>query len=142
MSNKIDQWVAQSQEGDSTAFGKIYDEFVKPIYRYIYYRVDKAIVEDLTEDTFFKAWQNLKKYKKGKHPFSSWLFRIAHNLVVDFYRKNKVTIEMIDETVVDTRQNPSQKANIKLNQIRIQKVIKKLPSNYQQIIILKYIKVY
>lgn len=139
MSNQIDQWVVQAQAGDSAAFGKIYDEYVKPIYRYIYYRVSESIAEDLTEDTFLKAWKNLKKYKKGKHPFSSWLFRIAHNLVVDHYRKNKVSVEMIDETIEDTQKTPSQKTNLKLNQVRLHKIIKKLPDNYQQVIILKYI---
>lgn len=139
MSQQIDQWVLQAQAGDSEAFGKIYDEYVTPVYRYIYYRVNSNIAEDLTEDAFFKAWKHLKKYKKGKYPFSSWLFKIAHNLVVDHYRKNKVPIEMIDETIEDESYGPDQKANLKLNNIRLHKLIKKLPDSYQQVIILKYI---
>ena len=113
---------------------------VKPVYRYIYYRVEDAIAEDLTEETFLKVWQNLKKYKKGKHPFSSWVFKIAHNLVVDYYRKHRI-IEEVDEKLIDPqeRSNPQHQTNIKLTKIRLRKVLRKLPSNYQQVIVLKYI---
>ena len=136
----IDKLVAKAQRGDSEAFARIYDELVKPVYRYIFYRVEDAIAEDLTEETFFKAWQNLKKYKKGKHPFSSWVFKIAHNLVVDYYRKNRTT-EEIDERMADPQQtsNPAYQTDIKLTQIRLRKVICRLSENYQQVIILKYI---
>lgn len=136
----IDQLVELSKAGDSQAFGQIYDELVKPVYRYIYYRVAQEVAEDLTEEAFFKAWQNLKKYKKGKHPFSSWLFRIAHNLVVDHYRKNQPVEEIDERTPVEGRAyDPKSQAQIKLTQVRIRKVIRKLPENYQQVIILRYI---
>jgi RNA polymerase sigma-70 factor, ECF subfamily len=136
----LSRWVEMAQEGDSQAFAQIYDALVKPIYRYIYYRVDEAIAEDLTEDTFLKIWQNLGKYKKGTTPFSSWAFRIAHNLVVDHYRKNE-SVDEIDEEVPDTQDHssPDRQTNVKLTQIRLRKIIRKLPDNYQQIIILKYI---
>ena len=137
---EIDKLIVRAQGGDTEAFALVYDELVKPVYRYIYFRVESEIAEDLTEDTFFKVWQNLKKYKKGKHPFSSWVFRIAHNLVVDYYRKNKI-VEEIDEKMADSSDsiNPEMQTNIKLTNIRLKKVIRKLPDNYQQVIILKYI---
>lgn len=129
-----------AKEGDSEAFGKIYDILVKPIYRYIYYRVDPQIAEDLTEETFLKAWQKLSSYKEGKSPFSSWVFRIAHNLVVDYYRKNETSLE-IDENYADSKitSNPGYEISLKFNQIKLRKAINKLPENYQQVIILKYI---
>ncbi|MFH0838198.1 MAG: sigma-70 family RNA polymerase sigma factor [Patescibacteria group bacterium] len=129
-----------AQNGDTEAFGKIYDALVKPVYRYIYYRVDKHIAEDLTEETFLKAWQNLSKYKTGKHPFSSWIFRIAHNLVCDHYRRNEMSSE-IDENLADTKPDasPSYQLDLKLNEVKLRKAINKLPANYQQVILLKYI---
>ena len=132
--------VELAQKGDTEAFGKIYDALVKPVYRYIYYRVDKQIAEDLTEDTFLKVWQNLSKYKKGKFPFSAWVFRIAHNLVVDYYRKHETSAE-IDEEYADDKAHasPSYHLELKLNEIKLKKAIDKLPDNYKQIIILKYI---
>ncbi|MBN2306796.1 sigma-70 family RNA polymerase sigma factor [Candidatus Peregrinibacteria bacterium] len=132
--------VILAKQGDTEAFGKIYDILVKPVYRYIYYRVDKHIAEDLTEETFLKVWQNLTKYKAGKHPFSAWVFKIAHNLICDHYRKNEASFEM-DENIADTKldASPSHQINIKLNEVRLKRAIKQLPENYQQIIVLKYI---
>ena len=136
----LGQLVDLAQKGDTEAFGKIYDVLVKPVYRYIYYRVDQVIAEDLTEETFLKAWQNLSKYKAGKHPFSAWVFRIAHNLVCDHYRKNEHASE-IDENFADDKPHasPTYELNLKLNEVRLKKAIKKLPENYQQVILLKYI---
>lgn len=133
--------VKKAQNGDSGAFGEIYDTLVKPIYRYIYYRVDRHIAEDLTEETFLKAWQNLSKYKEGVSPFSAWVFRIAHNLVVDHYRKNGEGSAEIDEQHADDKvhASPSQQLNIKLNEIKLRRAVNQLPENYQQIILLKYI---
>ena len=132
--------VAQAKEGNTEAFGRIYDILVKPVYRYIYYRVDKHIAEDLTEETFLKAWQNLSKYKAGKHPFSAWVFKIAHNLVCDHYRKNE-TLSEIDENVADTKTDtsPTHQINLRLNEVRLKKAINRLPENYRQVILLKYI---
>jgi RNA polymerase sigma-70 factor (ECF subfamily) len=140
-SNKdLGKLVELAQSGDTHAFGKIYDQLVKPVYRYIYYRVEPEIAEDLTEETFLKAWKNLKQYKKGASPFSSWVFKIAHNLICDYYRKNQ-PVEEVNENLADTKResDPSSQLNIKLNQIKLRKAIKKLPANYQQVIVLKYI---
>lgn len=132
--------VEMAQKGDTEAFGKIYDILVKPIYRYIFCRVEQQIAEDLTEETFLKAWQNLSKYKQGKHPFSSWVFKIAHNLVCDYYRKHEISTE-VDETLPDDKldSSPSYQLNVKLNELKLKNALQKLPENYQQVIVLKYI---
>jgi RNA polymerase sigma-70 factor, ECF subfamily len=138
---ELDRWVELAQKGDSSAFAQIYDALVKPIYRYIVYRVDDNLVaEDLTEETFLKVWQNLDKYKKGASPFSSWAYRIAHNLVIDHYRKHQPTDE-IDESIPDPQDSnsPAKLTNLKLTQVRLRKIIRKLPDNYQQVIVLRYI---
>lgn len=132
--------VEKAKNGDTEAFGQIYDALVKPLYRYVYYKVDAQIAEDITEETFLKVWQNLKKYKKGIQPFSAWVFRIAHNLVCDYYRKHEEQFE-IDENVPETKRDmdPEKSADLKLNEVRLRKVIRKLPANYQEVIVLKYI---
>lgn len=136
-----DALVLRAQQGDTEAFALLYDQLVKPIYRYIYYRVEPAIAEDLTEETFLKAWENVRQYKKGKSPFSSWIFRIAHNLICDYYRKHPMSVAEIDENLVDPepRHSPVFQINVKFNEIRLRKAILKLPENYQQVIVLKYI---
>lgn len=132
--------VEKAQGGDTEAFAQIYDALVKPIYRYIFYRVEDSIAEDLTEETFLKIWQNLGKYKKGPSPFASWAFKIAHNLVVDYYRKNQ-PVDDINEQVADPTEDnaPEKQMHAKLTNIRLRRVIRKLPDHYQQAIVLKYI---
>jgi RNA polymerase sigma-70 factor (ECF subfamily) len=74
--------------GDADAFGELYMLHLDTIYRYVYFRVGNADdAEDLTEQVFLKAWQALPGYEQRGYPFTSWLYRIAHNVVADHYRK-------------------------------------------------------
>jgi RNA polymerase sigma-70 factor (ECF subfamily) len=75
---------------DADAFGKLCDIHVDRVYRHIYYRVgNQTDAEDLTQQTFFKAWQAIGRYRKTASPFIAWLMTISHNLVVDFHRTRK-----------------------------------------------------
>jgi RNA polymerase sigma-70 factor (ECF subfamily) len=88
--------IALAIKGDEEAFGTLYSLHLTAIYRYIFFRVgDEAEAEDLTEEVFVKAWQALPKYRPREHPFTSWLYRIAHNLTVDYHRK-QVPISLSD----------------------------------------------
>lgn len=138
---QIDLLVEQAQQGDQTAFGMIYDQLIDQIYRYIYFKTPSVeIAEDLTEDVFFKVWKNIKKYKKKGFPFSSWVFRIAHNEVVDFYRKNKEVLAL-DETWQDQKQEnaPHELVEKQLIQKEVQVALRGLPENQAQAVILRYI---
>ena len=137
----IDELIILAQKGDQEAFGFVYDELINQIYRYIYFKTPSVeIAEDLTEEVFFKAWKNLKSYKKQKYPFSAWIFRIAHNEIADFYRKNKVVLAL-DETWQDEKEEsrPQKLVESKLVQKEVQIALKQLPDNQAQAIILKYI---
>jgi RNA polymerase sigma-70 factor (ECF subfamily) len=82
--------VARVVDGDADAFGELYLLHVDAIYRYIFYRVgDAGDAEDLTEQVFLKAWEALPTYRLRGKPFASWLYRIAHNAIVDRYRREK-----------------------------------------------------
>jgi len=133
--------VERIQKGDTDAFSKLYDDLVRPIYRYFSFRVDPMIAEDLTEETFLKIWQNISKYKKQENPFTSWVYRIAHNLVCDHYRKQPSTYEEIDESLADPKKDahPDHQMNRKLNEVHLREALLKLPDAYQQVITLKYI---
>lgn len=93
------QLLQQAREGDSDAFGVLYSKYLDAIYRYVYYRVDSAATaEDLTEEVFVRAWEALPGYEIRKYPFKSWLYRIAHNLVIDHRRKRRPAV--IDDEVL------------------------------------------
>lgn len=86
--------VQQAVDGNQRAFTQLYDIYFDKIYRYIYVRLRKqAESEDLTQEVFIKALKAIGSYKIGKTPFASWLFRIAHNQVIDYVRKYAKNME-------------------------------------------------
>ncbi len=89
--------VQRACEGDANAFGRLYELSVDRIYRYIYFRVSEdETAEDLTSKVFLKAWEHLPRFKSSSSPFIAWLYTIAHNSVVDYYRVNKPS-EQLDQ---------------------------------------------
>lgn len=140
--DEVEKLVFKAQNGDVDAFGDIYDLYVDRIYKYIYFRVDKEDALDLTENVFLKVWENLNSYKKVKNKyFSSWLYRIAHNIVVDFYRFNKETVDISDLSLADQKKSndPIVLTQHSLNQDVLKKALSKLNKRYRQIILLKFI---
>lgn len=91
--------VQQAVDGNQDAFTQLYDVYFDRIYRYIYVRVRRQdVAEDLSQEVFIKALKAIGSYKIGKAPFASWLFRIAHNQVIDHVRKYKKGLEIsLDE---------------------------------------------
>lgn len=73
---------------DPEAFGRLYDRYVDMIYSYVQYRIGNATdAEDLTAQTFHRALAGLSTYESRGHPFAAWLYRIAHNLVANWHRR-------------------------------------------------------
>jgi RNA polymerase sigma-70 factor (ECF subfamily) len=97
--------VARAIQGDERSFTGLYDRYYDRIYRHLYYRVGRAEdAEDLTQQVFLQAWRALGRYRQGTTPFIAWLFTIAHNTVVSFYRRNKGVFSL--ETDLVERPSP------------------------------------
>ena len=80
---------------DGEAFGRLYDRYLDGIYRYHYRRTGAhAEAEDLTAQTFHRALERLDTYEWRGLPFGAWLFRIAHNLVVDRARRGPPPVSL------------------------------------------------
>ncbi len=126
--------------GDKEAFSKIYDTYVDKLYKFIYFKVDSFEAEDLTELTFMKAWEKRKKYDPSKSSFSSWLYTIARNTVIDHYRVSKPT-EELDITMADEKKisNPKFQVEESLNAAMLRESVNKLPKNYRDIVLLRFI---
>lgn len=91
--------IEKAKRGDSAAFGSLYDHYIKPIYRFIAIKVGtKQEAEDLAHEVFMSAWQKLPNFKSQGFPFSSWLYKIARNRVIDHYRTTKSNVS-IDEDI-------------------------------------------
>lgn len=138
---EIQNLVERTKKGDRDAFTSLYEHFVDQIYRYVYFRVNSDDAEDITENAFVKAWEKIDKYtNNGNTTFSSWLFRIAHNLVVDHYRQSK-TIESITEEYQEYRaeNHPGVVTERKIEGDILKDGLKLLKDDYQQFLVLKYI---
>lgn len=137
---EVEALVASSQKGDSDSFAKLYDLFIHPIYRYIYYRAGAGEAEDLTELVFLKTWENIRQYRSGQRNFSSWIFRIAHNVVIDFYRSCHRDEELSDQIQDFGREaNTVERVHGRLTNEILGDALKELHDRYRQVIILKYI---
>jgi len=135
--------VEKAQHGDTDSFAGLYDFFVNPIYRYVFFKVKKEDALDLTENIFLKVWEKIGSYhrEEGKGTFSSWIYRIAHNTVVDYYRLEK-EFTGLDENVADDKRqhDPIRMTEQKLSQETLKTAVSKLKKTYRQIILLKFIK--
>jgi len=91
--------IERAQKNDSEAFAQIYEEHFDKIYRYVFLRVRTQMeAEDLTQQVFLNALQSISSFKWKGAPFTSWLFRIARNQIIDYQRKSSkmqtTTLEM------------------------------------------------
>lgn len=86
----ISHLVKRAQRGDKIAFGTLYEKTVERVYRFMLFRVrQREEAEDLTEIVYVKVLEHLKEYKDQGLPFVAWLFRIARNVVIDYWRQKK-----------------------------------------------------
>ena len=90
--------VERARRRDPEAFAALYDRHLDAVYRYLYYRVgDNSVCEDLTEQVFLKAWEGIHRYEWRGRPFLAWLYRVAHNTLVDYRRAERPVVSL--ETV-------------------------------------------
>lgn len=133
----------QAAQGESEAFGVLYDRYVGRIFNYIYYRTgDVYDAEDLTERVFFRALKHIPNYHNRGLPFSAWLYRIAHNLVANWYRDNSRRKEVsLDDGLSHPHQGdlPEQELMHSEERERLLRVIRRLPPERQQLILLKFV---
>ncbi|MFC1911776.1 RNA polymerase sigma factor [Chloroflexota bacterium] len=138
--NEIIKLVQKAIGGDSEAFGELYVIYVEPIYRYIFYQIkDKMSAEDITEEAFFKAWNSIHSCKGREQTFSSWLYRIAHNSMIDILRRRKKELPLdieITNGIIDDKSE----LETKLEHRQLLDAIALLPENQRQVIILKFIE--
>ena len=133
--------VLKAQDGDTEAFGKVYDAYLTPVYRYVVFRFPQELAEDLVADVFVKAWEKLHTYRAmAGVPFSAWLFRIARHALIDAYRSQRGFEELSEELVDENRENdPKVRTEQGLSVGRVRKAIYQLPADYRDVVLLHYI---
>ncbi len=145
----LEKLVSRAQRGCEKSFGMLFDFFFEKIARYVRFRVQETEVEDVTSDIFLKVVENIQSYQKAPRAgFSSWIFRIAHNTVIDFYRRKKEVLapENDDDEegfflqIPDENPTPDMETDHHFNTKRIHQMLGQLPSNQREILELKYLE--
>lgn len=135
--------VKQARKGDSEAFGRIYDRFHDSVYSYVLHQVGApADAEDITAGVFLDALENIGKFSWRGAGFGAWLFRIARNDVLDFFRKKGRSRETV--LTEETLEQPSKAlvedlAETAWSERELRQAISRLSEEQQQVVLLKLV---
>jgi len=127
-------------------FSQIYDQHIDKIYRFIFLKVNsQELAEDLTSETFLRYWRFIQNPKENKikkiENHQSFIYQIARNLVIDYYRqKGKIQIISPENiNIVDPEQNLERKFDTWADLERVKRALKDLNEDYQNVIIWHYL---
>jgi len=131
--------VRRAQHRDQEAFAQLYEEHFDKIYRYVTLRIgNETEAEDMTQQVFLNALQSISSFKWKGIPFSAWLFRIAHNQVVDYLRSKKRTAVPLDESLASNNNNPQSVVEQKLDIEQLLLATKQLTGAQREVISLRF----
>jgi RNA polymerase sigma-70 factor, ECF subfamily len=134
--------IRYSQSGDRNAFASLYEAHLDPIQHYVYFRVfDHDVAEDITSLVFLKVWENLGSFNGGQIPFAKWLYRIAHNTVIDYYRtrKNLIPLEDVSMLKLGFPDRVEEKIDIHILSDELVEALKVLSDAQREVLILRFI---
>ena len=131
--------VERAQHHDQEAFAQLYEEHFDKIYRYVRLKIgNETEAEDMTQQVFLNALQSISSFKWKGVPFSAWLFRIAHNQVVDHLRKKKRTPVPLNESLASNDDNPQLVIEKKLDIEQLLLATKQLTEAQREVISLRF----
>jgi len=128
---------------DARAFGPLYEHYFPLVYNYVFFRVrERAAADDLVSAIFMRAVDRLDTYRERRGPFGVWLFRIAHNLVVDYYRAaarpSPLPLEQAEPSLLEEATSAEQSLIQSQQTEELLAQVARLPAREQEIISLKF----
>jgi RNA polymerase sigma-70 factor (ECF subfamily) len=115
----------------------LYDRYAPELFRYIYHRMGaKTVAEDLTAEVFVRALS----VKRAPDNWRAYLYRIAHNLVIDYVRRHPAVLEALPDTIPDEQSDPLRLAELHDERRRLRRAIARLTPDQQQVIVLKFLE--
>ena len=131
---------------DPDVFAEFYDAYVNKIYRFIYFKVATAEeAEDIAAETFLKIWQHLFENKPIEH-LNAFVYQVARNLVIDFYRKKAQQKLVLEENmdaeamaaIPDPKLAVDKKMELASDVAELEDCLRQMKEEYREVIILKY----
>jgi RNA polymerase sigma-70 factor, ECF subfamily len=136
----LDRLVADAKRGNTEAFGRIFDEYAGPIYRFIASRVSRpSDAEDLTQLVFVKALEALPRYEARGVPFGGWLFRLARNAIIDQIRTRREHLSLVVATTRESEEaSPEAMASLRDDLDRVATALTELTDDQREVIELRF----
>jgi RNA polymerase sigma-70 factor (ECF subfamily) len=132
--------IVAARQGDRTAFGFLYERHRTTIARYVAARIrDASDAEDLTEAIFESAWRAMGRYREQGVPFLAWLYRLAHNRVVDHYRALRPTVTLIPE-VHESIEDTGAPLELNIDSADLLKALGFLTDDQRDVIVLRFVQ--
>lgn len=130
----------RAKQFEAGALEALYDRYAARVYAYIYRRVsDAQLAEDLTGDVFVRVIQAIQSERFWHTSFQAWLFRIAHNRVIDHYRRRPETPELrLNEGFAATEDDPASVVSDRLSHQQLGTAIRRLTSDQQHVLALRF----
>lgn len=134
--------IEQAQQGSKPAIGYLYENYARPVFQYITYRVETdMIAEDLTAEVFLRMVRGIKTYRYTGAPLGAWLFRIASNQIADHYRqRSKLPETQLSETLSSKSENPLEAVVRAEERQHLRTALQTLPEDYQNVLILRFMQ--
>jgi RNA polymerase sigma-70 factor (ECF subfamily) len=138
MDETVADYVARAKEGDKEAFGRLYSLFLEKIYRFVYYLAsDEELAYDITQDAFVRAWRALPRFDRERGSFSTFLYAIARNLVIDNQRK-RITFSLEFVGDVGKEENFEEDIDRKERAGKVREILSSLDGHDRELVVLRY----
>jgi len=143
--NEVDdiQLLKFAQEGNTEAFGAIYERFADKVYRYLNAHLGNSLdAEDITEEVFIRVWRSLPDYHERGTPFLSYVFRIARNALIDHYRRERRIggqLSSEDVLIADHKPGPGEVVSHQLERQELREALDGLKDDYRAVLVMRFL---
>lgn len=136
--------VELARQGDSDAFGLLYDHYQASVYRFLFYRTrSSALAEDLTSETFFRALRSMQSFRWQGKDFGAWLMTIARNLATDHFKAGRTRLELTTEDMGqhdDATEGPESAVLAGLTNEILLKALTELPDEQRDCLVMRFLQ--
>lgn len=137
-----DALIRLAQAGDGAAFGRLYDRYLPSIYRYTYSKTSsRSAAEDLTSETFLRAFRAIARRPRAHLNFAAWLVTIARNVVIDHHRSGWSRLAIVTDELepqVDDAIGPEQAALASVSEASLRNALDHLPEDQRECLLLRF----
>lgn len=136
--------VQAAQQGDATAFGRLYDRYVDSVFRYVLFRVgDRTLAEDVTSETFLRAFRRIASISYQGRDVGAWFVTIARNLVLDHVKSSRFKLEVATADPGDghsVASGPEHEVISQLTNVELLRCVQQLGDDQRECIVLRFLQ--